>query len=230
MPCIVRGPDPEANDRSTTTTRSNDLPFATIHNTRMFYRLQGNPGRPVLVLSHSISTDHAMWDLQAGNLLPYFQILRYDTRGHGASDVTAGEYTIEILGQGCSRPGGRARNLRVCLLRPVAGWSDRPMDRSQCPRARHPSRASQHFTPVRAARQLGSQNRHSAQRRHAGGRRRGHAAILLTRYPGKTKSASRFDPLSIRGHRSRRLLGCCAALRDMNHTDVLGTDQGVLLS
>ena len=75
------------------------MPFATIHNTRMFYRLQGNAGRPVLILSHSISTDHAMWEPQVGDLLPHFQILRYDTRGHGASDTTAGEYSIEMLGK-----------------------------------------------------------------------------------------------------------------------------------
>jgi 3-oxoadipate enol-lactonase/4-carboxymuconolactone decarboxylase len=75
------------------------LPFATVHNTRVFYRLQGNAGRPALILSHSISTDHAMWDLQVEDLLPYFQVLRYDTRGHGASDVTAGEYSVEMLGK-----------------------------------------------------------------------------------------------------------------------------------
>src|SRR5208282_147574 len=85
------------NSIAKTTTRSNDLPFATIHNARMFYRMQGNAGLPVLILSHSISTDHAMWDLQVENLLPYFQILRYDTRGHGASDATPGEYSIEML-------------------------------------------------------------------------------------------------------------------------------------
>jgi len=39
-----------------------------------------------------------MWDLQVEDLLPYFQILRYDTRGHGASDATPGEYSIEMLG------------------------------------------------------------------------------------------------------------------------------------
>jgi len=75
------------------------LPFATIHNARMFYRLQGNVGRPVLILSHSISTDHAMWEQQVADLLPHFQILRYDTRGHGASEATPGEYSIEMLGQ-----------------------------------------------------------------------------------------------------------------------------------
>ncbi|HVR23783.1 MAG TPA: 3-oxoadipate enol-lactonase [Candidatus Polarisedimenticolia bacterium] len=75
------------------------MPFATVHNARMFYRLQGNAGRPVLILSHSISTDHAMWELQIGDLLPHFQILLYDTRGHGASEATTGEYSIEMLGK-----------------------------------------------------------------------------------------------------------------------------------
>ncbi len=75
------------------------MPFATIHGTRVFYRLQGNAGRPLLILSHSIGTDHAMWDPQVEGLLPYFQILRYDTRGHGASEVPAGEYSVEMLGK-----------------------------------------------------------------------------------------------------------------------------------
>jgi 3-oxoadipate enol-lactonase/4-carboxymuconolactone decarboxylase len=40
-----------------------------------------------------------MWDLQVEDLLPYFQVLRYDTRGHGASEATSGEYSIEMLGK-----------------------------------------------------------------------------------------------------------------------------------
>jgi 3-oxoadipate enol-lactonase / 4-carboxymuconolactone decarboxylase len=40
-----------------------------------------------------------MWEPQMPDLLEYFQILRYDTRGHGASDVRPGDYTIEQLGQ-----------------------------------------------------------------------------------------------------------------------------------
>jgi 3-oxoadipate enol-lactonase / 4-carboxymuconolactone decarboxylase len=73
------------------------LPFAMVRNTRMFYRLQGNAGRPVLILSHSIGTDQSMWDLQVADLLPHFQVLRYDTRGHGASDAPEGEYTVAML-------------------------------------------------------------------------------------------------------------------------------------
>jgi 3-oxoadipate enol-lactonase/4-carboxymuconolactone decarboxylase len=57
------------------------------------------PEKPVLVLSHSIGTDHAMWAPQVPELLSHFQVLRYDTRGHGASEVTKGEYSIELLGR-----------------------------------------------------------------------------------------------------------------------------------
>jgi len=74
------------------------VPFANVQNARLFYRLEGNSGLPVLVLSHSIGTDHSMWAPQIADLLPYFQVLRYDTRGHGASDAPSGEYSIELLG------------------------------------------------------------------------------------------------------------------------------------
>jgi 3-oxoadipate enol-lactonase/4-carboxymuconolactone decarboxylase len=40
-----------------------------------------------------------MWEVQVEDLLPHFQLLRYDTRGHGASDTTPGEYSVEMLGQ-----------------------------------------------------------------------------------------------------------------------------------
>jgi 3-oxoadipate enol-lactonase/4-carboxymuconolactone decarboxylase len=74
------------------------LPFAEINNSRLFYRLEGQSGLPVLVLSHSLGCDHAMWDLQMPDLLHHFQVLRYDTRGHGASSVPAGDFTLDQLG------------------------------------------------------------------------------------------------------------------------------------
>jgi 3-oxoadipate enol-lactonase / 4-carboxymuconolactone decarboxylase len=74
------------------------LPFIS-NNARLFYRLEGMPGKPALLLSHSIGTDHAMWAPQMPDLLSHFQVLRYDTRGHGASEVTKGEYSIDLLGR-----------------------------------------------------------------------------------------------------------------------------------
>jgi pimeloyl-ACP methyl ester carboxylesterase len=54
------------------------LPFLTVHDIRLFYRLEGKAGAPVIVLSHSIGADHGMWAQQAADLLPYFQVLRCD--------------------------------------------------------------------------------------------------------------------------------------------------------
>lgn len=73
------------------------MPFANVNGTRLFYRLEGDSAKPVVVLSHSIGTDHGMWAPQAADLLPYFQVLRFDTRGHGASDAPSGEYSVEML-------------------------------------------------------------------------------------------------------------------------------------
>lgn len=75
------------------------MPFVSVDNVRVFYRLEGKPGAAVLVLSHSIGADHGMWAPQIADLLPHFQVLRYDTRGHGASDAPAGEYSMEQLGR-----------------------------------------------------------------------------------------------------------------------------------
>jgi len=74
------------------------LPFANVNNTRLFYRLEGRANQPVLVLSHSLGCDHDMWAPQFPDLLQHFQVLRYDTRGHGASSAPAGDYTLEQLG------------------------------------------------------------------------------------------------------------------------------------
>ena len=74
------------------------MPFVTTPDgIRHFYRLTGAADRPVVMLSHSLGLDHGMWDPQAADLEPHFQVLRYDLRGHGASDAPAGEYSIEVL-------------------------------------------------------------------------------------------------------------------------------------
>jgi len=74
------------------------MPFVNVRNTRLFYRLEGNRGPLVLILSHSIGMDHGLWEPQVGDLIRHFQVLRYDTRGHGASDATRGDYSVEQLG------------------------------------------------------------------------------------------------------------------------------------
>ena len=51
---------------------------------------------PWVVMSHSLACDHTMWDPQM-EALRDFRVLRFDTRGHGASDAPAGEYTMDQL-------------------------------------------------------------------------------------------------------------------------------------
>jgi len=66
---------------------------------RMNYELSGKKGAPVVVLSHSLSCNLLMWNPQIDALNPYFQVLRYDTRGHGATDAPSGPYTLELLAE-----------------------------------------------------------------------------------------------------------------------------------
>lgn len=73
--------------------------LTTRDNTRIAYRLDGPTERPLLVLSNSIGTDLHMWDGQTAALSEHFRVLRYDARGHGASSVPAGPYSLARLGE-----------------------------------------------------------------------------------------------------------------------------------
>ena len=75
------------------------MPFVHIPSATLYYRLDGADEKPVVVLSHSLGLDHGMWDRQVADLLPHFRVLRFDTRGHGASSDPAGDYSIETLGR-----------------------------------------------------------------------------------------------------------------------------------
>ena len=52
-----------------------------------------------IVFSNSLGSDLTMWAKQLELLGQEFNILRYDTRGHGKNEVAAGEYSIEMLGK-----------------------------------------------------------------------------------------------------------------------------------
>ncbi len=75
------------------------MAIANLDGDRVYYRLEGAAGRPVVALSHSLGLDHTMWDPQMAALTARFRVLRYDLRGHGGSDATPGDYTVEQLGR-----------------------------------------------------------------------------------------------------------------------------------
>ena len=71
---------------------------ARLTDTRLEYTLDGAPDAPVLVLSHGLGLALGMWDAQVPALAERFRVLRYDTRGHGASSLPIGPSTLDDLG------------------------------------------------------------------------------------------------------------------------------------
>lgn len=197
------------------------MPFATTNDTRTFYRLQGSAGRPVLVLSHSIGTDHSMWDLQVNDLLPHFQVLRYDTRGHGASDAPAGEYSVEMLGGdvlalvdalGVSQFAFCGLSLGGAIGQWVAAHAPERITHlvlantspQFVPRANWEARISTvRESGMSAIVEVAMQRFFSA---NVLAKRDPHAASIRSVFLGT-------DPVGY--------MGCCAALRDMDHTQLI---------
>lgn len=60
-------------------------------------QIDGAEDAPWLVLSNSLGTNLSMWDPQMAFLTQGYRVLRYDTRGHGASDAPVGPYSFDDL-------------------------------------------------------------------------------------------------------------------------------------
>ena len=73
------------------------MPKAILKDVSLNYTLSGPEGAPILMFSNSLGTNYHMWDQQAALFSKNWRVLRYDTRGHGASEVTPGPYTIDQL-------------------------------------------------------------------------------------------------------------------------------------
>jgi len=66
---------------------------------RLAYDVSGPATAPVLVLSNSLGTDRTLWEPQVSAFARTHHVVRYDTRGHGASDAPAGDYDLARLGR-----------------------------------------------------------------------------------------------------------------------------------
>jgi len=163
-----------------------------------------------------------MWDLQVENLLPHFQILRYDTRGHGASEATAGEYSIEMLGKDILALADTLEISQFAFCGLSLGGAI-----GQWVAAHAPERVT-HLVLANTSPQFVP--RTNWETRIAAVQRGGMPAVVdvaMQRFFSPDTLAKQ-DPnvASIRsvflGTDSGGYLGCCAALRDMNHGDLLG--------
>jgi 3-oxoadipate enol-lactonase len=77
------------------------MPQILIQNFVCNYQFDDLGKNETLIFSNSLGTNLSMWDEQAEFLSQYFNILRYDTRGHGASGVPESRtgFSIEELGK-----------------------------------------------------------------------------------------------------------------------------------
>jgi len=57
----------------------------------------GNDARPWLVFSHSLACHTGMWWLQLAEFARDYRVLAFDTRGHGRSDASEGDYSMDML-------------------------------------------------------------------------------------------------------------------------------------
>jgi 3-oxoadipate enol-lactonase / 4-carboxymuconolactone decarboxylase len=73
------------------------MPLLKVNGVEVFYELSGPTGAPVVVFSNSLGTTLAMWDGVVPALRGRYRVLRYDTRGHGRSQVLDAPITIDDL-------------------------------------------------------------------------------------------------------------------------------------
>lgn len=86
------------------------MPFARSHEADVYWKVEGEAERPRLVLLNSIGTDMDLWAPALPALRREFQLLRVDTRGHGASDAPHKDYELATL----------ARDVEAAM--DAAGW------------------------------------------------------------------------------------------------------------
>lgn len=64
---------------------------------RLHYELEGPADAPLLVLPSSLGTSVELWAANVPLWSRTFRVLRYDQRGHGASEIPPGPYSVEEL-------------------------------------------------------------------------------------------------------------------------------------
>ena len=69
----------------------------TIAGERFNVRLEGDESKPVVALAHQLGGSLAVWEPLMPALLEHFRVLRWDSRGHGASVANEGPYSIAQL-------------------------------------------------------------------------------------------------------------------------------------
>lgn len=73
------------------------MPIAETSTISINYADDGPRDAPVLLFSNSLGANLGMWQPQADHFAGQYRVIRYDQRGHGASEVPPGPYSFEQL-------------------------------------------------------------------------------------------------------------------------------------
>ena len=73
------------------------MPTIRANGVELFYDLTGPENAPVVVFSTSVGATIEMWEPQARAFADRYRVLRYDTRGHGRSQVVNRRIAVENL-------------------------------------------------------------------------------------------------------------------------------------
>lgn len=197
------------------------MPIVTANNIRQSYRLDGDRGQPALLLAHSLGADHRMWAPQVADLIPHFRVLSYDARGHGASEVSPGEYSVEMLGHDALSLADKMgiKEFAFCGLSmggAIGQWL-----------AIHATERLSKLVLANTSPQFGP--RSNWETRIQAVSEGGMAAIVETvmgRFFSSETLAKDADAMSVKsvfmGTDPMGYLGCCAAIRDFDSRDWLG--------
>jgi 3-oxoadipate enol-lactonase len=71
----------------------------TVNGISVHYTLEGPASGLVITMSNSLASNLSMWEPQMPVLTSRYRVLRYDTRGHGGTEATAGPYSLDELSE-----------------------------------------------------------------------------------------------------------------------------------
>lgn len=194
------------------------MAFVVSKGCRIYYRLEGAPDKPLLVLVHALGTDHGMWQPQVATLARHFRVLRPDLRGHGASDAPLGPYPMwelaeDVLAAVDHVGGGRFSFCGLSLGGMIGQWLgahhtariDRLVLANTSPRVADPSL-------FETRRRLVVEQGMSAVE----------PAAMQRFFSSPAPAASESVRAVLLATNPVGYAGCCGAIRDMDHRPLLG--------
>lgn len=69
----------------------------TVNNITVSYNDEGPEGAPMIIFIHGFPLNKSMWDKQVNALKDDYRVIAYDIRGHGATEVGAIDFSIDLF-------------------------------------------------------------------------------------------------------------------------------------